>query len=56
MPYIPIFTDEELALLDYYDAMFLRSLDSFPGINAIYDAIDHYLNSARNLRGEEQTL
>ena len=53
MPYIPIFTDEELASMDYYDALFLRSLNSLPGINAIYDAIDQYLNSSRDIIGKE---
>ena len=49
MPYIPVFTEEELESLDYYDALFLENLDSLPGITAIYDALEKYLDSSGHL-------
>ena len=54
MPYIPVFTEEELESLDYYDALFLKNLDSLPGITAIYEALDYYLDPSGRLKCKEQ--
>ncbi len=49
MPYIPVFTEEELESLDYYDALFLENLDSLPGSTEIYEALGKYLDSSGRL-------
>ena len=54
MPYIPVFNEEELKSLDYYDALFLRNLGSLPGITAIYTALDYYLDPSGRLNCKEQ--
>ena len=54
MPYIPVISQEELESLDYYDALFLRNLCSFPNITAIYEALDYYLDPSGRLKCKEQ--
>ncbi len=50
MPYIPLFSEEELETLDYYDALFLTSLYSLPNITEVYEALENYLDSSGRLK------